>query len=319
MSLYNNTIAIVIPCFNVEKHIKQVVDNIPEYVDSIILINDSSPDKTGAVLSELAAGNSKITILTHSENQGVGGAMITGFKEAIEQNIDLVVKLDGDGQMDTSKIHLFVEALVNDDYDFAKGNRFHDLKTLRKMPAIRRFGNLGLSFLIKAASGYWHIFDPTNGFFCVKSQTLKSLEFSSLSKRFFFESSLLINLYYTGAKIKDIALPAIYGNEVSNLSITKTIFTFPHKLLKAFFKRILLRYFIYDFNINSFYIFFGGILFLFGMIFGITKWIHYSSLGMPSPTGTIMIAVISLVLGFQMLLSATQYDISSKNPFENKK
>lgn len=316
MSLLNKSIAVVVPCYKVEKHIIQVVNSIPEYVDTVILVNDASPDATLDIITNLVKENPKITVLNHEENQGVGGSMITGFAEALKMNIDLIVKLDGDEQMDATKIDLFVETLANEDYDFAKGNRFHDLKTLQKMPAIRRFGNLGLSFLIKSASGYWNIFDPTNGFFCIKAETLKGIRLESLSKRFFFESSLLIELYYTGAKIKDISLPAIYGNEVSNLSVSKTLFSFPPKLLKALIRRITLRYFIYDFNINSLFIFFGSIFTLFGTIFGIIKWVHYSSLAIPTPTGTIMIAVLSFILGFQMLLSAIQYDISSPNPFK---
>jgi len=241
--------------------------------------------------------------------------MITGFKEALKQNCDIVIKIDGDGQMDISYFGQMVSAIVNKHYDFVKGNRFFDRKMLQKMPAIRRIGNIGMSFLIRMTSGYWNVFDPANGFVCIRKETLQKIELDRLSKRFFFESSLLIELYYAGAKIKDIAMPAIYAQEKSNLSIWKTLFTFPPKLFKAFVRRIWLRYFIYDFNIASLYILCGVPLFFFGLIFGIIKWVHYASLDLPSPTGTIMIAVISLVLGFQMILSAIQYDIAEKNPF----
>jgi glycosyltransferase involved in cell wall biosynthesis len=316
MSLYNQSIAVVIPCYKIETHIRNVVEQIPDYVDSIILVNDCSPDNTAAILQKIATEKPNVVVLNHAKNQGVGGAMITGFIQALTQEIDLVVKIDGDGQMESAHIDLFVKALVEEPYDFAKGNRFHSLKALKNMPFIRRFGNLGLSFLIKAASGYWNIFDPSNGFFCIKTSFLKLLDFSRLSKRFFFESSLLIELYYTGATIKDIPLPAIYGNEISNLSVRKTFFSFPPKLLKAYLRRMVLRYFIFDFNINSLYLLLGVPLFLFGIIFGIVKWYSYSSLHIPSPTGTVMIATLSIILGFQMILSVLQHDMSSKNPFQ---
>ena len=314
----NHAIAVVIPCYKVEQHIQKVVNEIPDYVNSIILVNDASPDNTGEILNQLAKENPKITVLHHDKNQGVGGTMISGFQEAVKQNQEVVIKIDGDGQMDTTYLDKMLYAIFEEKYNFVKGNRFFDRNVLHKMPPIRRIGNMGMGFLIKMASGYWNVFDPTNGFFCLHSATLKRVNFSRLSKRFFFESSLLIELFYTGAKIKDIAMPAIYADEKSNLSVWKTLFTFPPKLLKAFIRRIRLRYFVYDFNIGSLYIFFGIPLFLFGLIFGIVKWIHYANLQTASPTGTIMIAVLSLVLGFQMLLAAIQYDITSENPFANK-
>jgi glycosyltransferase involved in cell wall biosynthesis len=311
----NNSIAVVIPCYKVENHIQKVVSEIPGYITSIILVNDASPDHTGEILDQLAKENSKITVLHHERNQGVGGAMISGFLEALKQNQEVVIKIDGDGQMDVSHFERMLKAVFVEKYDFVKGNRFFDQKMLQKMPFIRRIGNIGMGFLIKMASGYWNIFDPTNGFFCIHASVLKKLDYHRIAKRFFFESSLLIELFYTGAKIKDVPMPAIYAEEKSNLSVWNTLFTFPPKLFKAFLRRIWLRYFIYDFNIGSLYIFFGIPLFLFGLIFGIIKWVHYAGLHTATPTGTIMIAVLSLVLGFQMILAAIQYDITAHNPF----
>jgi len=315
----NHSIAVVIPCYKVEKQIQKVVNEIPDFVTAIILVNDASPDRTGEVLDILAIENSKITVLHHDKNQGVGGAMLTGFQEAVKQNHEVVIKIDGDGQMNVAYFEKLLKTIFVEKYDFAKGNRFFDQKMLQKMPAIRRIGNIGMGFLIKMASGYWNIFDPTNGFFCIHTSVLKKIDPKRIAKRFFFESSLLIELFYTGAKIKDVAMPAIYAEEKSNLSVWNTLFTFPPKLFKAFFRRIWLRYFIYDFNIGSLYIFFGIPLFLFGLIFGIVKWVHYAGLHTATPTGTIMITVLSLVLGFQMLLAAIQYDITANNPFVNDK
>jgi glycosyltransferase involved in cell wall biosynthesis len=311
----NNSIAVVIPCFKVEKQIQKVVSEIPDYVTSIILVNDASPDKTGEILDQCAIENPKIKVLHHDKNQGVGGSLISGFLEAMKQNHEVVIKMDGDGQMNVSYLDSMIATILDEKYGFVKGNRFFDQKKLQKMPIIRRIGNMGMGFLIKMASGYWNVFDPTNGFFCIHTSVLQKIDFNRISKRFFFESSLLIELYYTGTKIKDIPMPAIYAEEKSNLSIWNTLFTFPPKLFTAFLRRIWLRYFIYDFNIGSLYIFFGLPLFLFGLIFGIVKWIHYAALHITAPTGTIMIAILSLVLGFQMILAAIQYDITADSPF----
>jgi glycosyltransferase involved in cell wall biosynthesis len=314
----DHAIAVVIPCYNVENQICKVVNDIPDYVTSIILIDDASPDSTGDMLDRLAMDNHKIKVIHHPKNQGVGGSMITGFQEALQQHSEVVIKIDGDGQMNTAYFDSMLHAIFEENYNFAKGNRFFDRKMLRKMPTVRRLGNIGMGFLIKMASGYWHIFDPTNGFFCIHSSVLKKVEFERLSKRFFFESSLLIELYYTGSKIKDIAIPAIYATEESNLSIWKTLFTFPPKLFKAFLRRIWLRYFIYDFNMASLYIFLGVPLFFFGLIFGIVKWVHYAALQTAAPTGTIMISILALVLGFQMILAAIQYDVNANNLFSTE-
>ena len=309
------TIAVVIPCYNVEKQIKDVISSIPEYVDYIIAVNDCSPDGTQGVLENLQSVEPRLTVLRHDVNKGVGGAMITGFQTCVERNIDIVVKIDGDGQMDPAMMPKLINAVTDGKYDFAKGDRVRNRKMLEKMPAVRRFGNLSLTFLTRIASGYWKLSDPTNGYLCITLPTLQALDMQRLSSRFFFESSLIIELYYTGARIKDVQMPAIYGNEKSNLSIWKILLTFPPKLLKAYLHRLRMQYFVDDFNISSVYLLFGLPLLLFGVIFGIVKWVHYASIGLPAPTGTIIISLITITMGFQLLLSFTQNDMNGGNPF----
>ena len=313
--LNNNTIAVVVPCYKVERHIENVVAGIPQFVDNIVLVNDCSPDNTLSVLNKISETNNRVRVVSNPKNQGVGGAMLTGFKVAVELGCDVVVKIDGDGQMDSKYIETLVSK-ISDKVDYVKGNRFFDRKTLSAMPLIRRFGNTGIGFFVKMASGYYGVSDPTNGFFCIKTSSIKKLDINKIAKRFFFESSLLIELYYTGATIKEISMPAIYADEKSNLSIFKTLITFPPKLFYAFCRRIWLRYFVYDFNICSLYIMFGLPIFLFGVVFGIIKWVQYASISTLAPTGTIMISVLAVVVGFQLLLAAIQYDVTSKNPFD---
>ena len=218
--------------------------------------------------------------------------------------------------MDSAYIEPLVEALV--EADFAKGNRLFDRAMLRRMPAVRRMGNLGLGFMVKAASGYWNVSDPVNGFIALRADLLRALDFRRLDDRFFFESSLLIEAHYAGASVRELSMPAIYAEERSNLSVWKTLFAFPPKLMAAWLRRLHLSYFVYDFNHCSLCICVGLPSFLFGLVFGICEWVHYASINSPSPTGTIMVAVLTFVLGFQLLLAAVQYDISAPNPFSKR-
>lgn len=313
---HNLIIAVAIPCYKVAQHLQKVVAGIPDFVDHILLVDDCSPDNTPTMVESLACSHPRITPLHHDKNCGVGGAMKTAFRKAMEIGVDVVVKLDGDGQMDPTYIAPLVEALT--DADFAKGNRLFDRQMLKRMPAARRMGNMGIGFMVKTASGYWNISDPVNGFFAIRTSTLRQMEFARIADRFFFESSMLIEMHYTGARIHEVSMPAIYGNEKSNLSIGKTLISFPPKLIAAWLRRLHLSYFVFDFNICSLYLLVGLPSFLFGLIFGICQWVHYASLDLPAPTGTIMVAVLPFILGFQMLLAAAQYDISSPNPFSKR-
>jgi glycosyltransferase involved in cell wall biosynthesis len=304
-------ITVVIPCYNVAKHIKDVICNIPDSISYIIAVNDCSKDDTESILLKLANENKKIIYIRHEVNQGVGGAMITGYKRSMELNADITIKMDGDGQMDAAYIPVLVKPLVEDKADFVKGNRFRELKALQAMPISRRIGNLGLSFIIKAASGYWNVFDPTNGFTAIKNETLNGMNFNKIHKRYYFETSMLIELYYANAVVNDIPMKARYGDEISGLSKTKTLFQFPPKLFIAFIRRIILKYFLFDFNIASIYIIFGLPLFLFGLYYGITNYIKYSPSHIGAPTGTVVIPTLLIILGFQLLLSAVSYDITN--------
>lgn len=305
------TITVIIPCYNVASYIEEVINKLPPAINWIIVVNDCSKDNTGKILSELLKKNSKLILINHEVNQGVGGAMLTGFKKSMELNSDISIKIDGDNQMDSSYIPELIKPILENRADYTKGNRFRDFKSLKQMPVIRRIGNLGLSFCIKAASGYWNIFDPNNGFIAINNNMLRTLNISKIHKRYFFESSMLIELYHADAVIQEIPMKAKYGNEVSHLSLTRTFFGFPPKLLKAFIRRIILKYFLFDFNIASLYILFGLPLFLAGTIYGITNFLKYTSSHVAAPTGTVVIPTLLIILGFQLLLSAANYDITN--------
>jgi len=301
----NHTIAVVIPSYKVSKYLKDVVQSIPDFVDFIIVVDDRCPEKSYTVVDE----SEKIFIVRHESNLGVGGAVVSGYKKAINLNADYVVKIDGDGQMDANYMSELIEPLVIEEADYTKGNRFLNFSALRKMPKVRLFGNSALSFMVKASSGYWNIMDPTNGYTAISRKALNRLNLGGLAKRYFFESDMLINLNIQGCVVKDISIPARYSDESSSLSVVKTLFEFPYKLLKGLIKRIFYKYFLYDFNMASVYMLFGIPMLMFGSVFGSYRWYMAVEYGVNNPTGTIMLSVLSIILGIQFLLQAISIDI----------
>lgn len=304
-----NNISVVIPSYKVSKHILDVIKYIPEFVNYIIVVDDKCPQNSGQIAK--TSTDSRVIVCYHEINQGVGGAVVTGYKKALELNSDIVVKIDGDGQMDVNYMQKLIQPILDAKADYTKGNRFTDFKALRAMPKIRLFGNSGLSFLVKAASGYWNLMDPTNGYTAINKHALSELDLDNLAKRYFFESDMLINLNIENAVIVDVEIPAKYGDEKSSLSITKTLVGFPPKLFKGLCKRIFLKYFIYDFNMLSLYLVVGLPMLLFGIIFGSIKWIEAMISNIETSTGTVMLAVLPIILGTQFILQAIQIDMNN--------
>ena len=304
-------IAVVIPAYRVESKLGVVLATMPSFVRDIIVVNDASPDKTAEIAADAALRDARIQLISHEKNQGVGGAMISGYKKALELGAQIIVKVDGDGQMNPADIPSLIAPLIEGKADFAKGNRFRDFRALTKMPFVRRIGNMGLSFLAKAASGYWSCFDPTNGFLALRSEVLNQLPLENIHRSYFFEISQLCQLYHLGAVIQDVPLPARYADEKSSLSIRKVLLEFPPRLLAAFARRIALHYFLYDFSMGSVYLLIGLPLLLFGLIFGSVEWVSYASRNVPAPTGTVMLATLPVILGIQLLLSAAAIDLQS--------
>jgi len=302
-------IVVVIPAYNESQHIAGVIASIPPEVASVIVVDDASRDRTVDVIRQI--GDPRVTLIQHDSNRGVGGAVCSGYKRALALGADIVVKVDGDGQMDPSRIGDLIAPILHHRADYAKGARFFKARELRRMPIARLIGNLGLSFITKLASGYWNVMDPANGFTAIHRQALEQLSLDTLSRGFFFETDMIIHLYYMQAVIADVQMPAYYGDEQSALSPLKALFTFPGKLTGAFIRRILWRYFIHDFTACSLFIVVGLSLFLGGISFGAITWIHNSIRHLITPTGTVMLAVVPLLLGFQLLLQAVVLDIQN--------
>lgn len=307
--LVTSTIVAVIPCYRVEAKIAHVLSGVPEYVKHILVVDDASPDETAAIVARAAKQDRRVMLLRHAKNQGVGGAMLTGFRQALELGADVVVKIDGDDQMDLAYLPRLLVPILQLQADYTKGNRFRDFQALQKMPVIRRIGNMGLGFLTKAATGYWNLFDPTNGFLAIHGKVLAQLPLDRIDKTYFFETSMLAQLYLIGAVVKDIPMPARYGTEVSNLSIHWSLIEFSAKLLKTLIQRLVVKNLIYDFSMVSIYLLAGFPLLLFGLTFGITKWAEYSKRQLSAPTGTVMLPTLAVMIGIQFIIAAIEVDL----------
>jgi glycosyltransferase involved in cell wall biosynthesis len=307
--MHDIKVAAVIPAYKVANHIKDVISSIPQTIDHIIVVDDRCPFASGEEAEKLKRTN--VVVIYHDENQGVGGAVITGYKKAVELGSEVIVKIDGDGQMDPKYIESLIQPLIRNNADYTKGNRFMDFKLLKSMPKIRLFGNSSLSFLVKIASGYWDIMDPTNGYTAIHKRTLEKLSLHKISKRYFFEIDMLINLNILNAVVKDINIPAKYGQEKSSLPIGKILLEFPLRLFTGLIKRIFLKYYIYNFNMASVYILFGLPIFIGSILYGIIEWIDSFITGVPRTAGTIMLVALPIIVSFQMLLQAIQIDINA--------
>ena len=311
MNFKKHRIAAIIPAYRAERDVLAVLKGLPKYVNHVIVVEDASPDSTADLVAAAAKKDRRIRLIRHPNNKGVGGAMISGFCEALELGAQIVVKLDSHNQMDPAYLPALLTPLIEGRADYTKGNRFRDFASLRQMPLLRRMGNLGLSFLTKAATGYWNIFDPTNGYFAARTEVLARLPLDRIDKRYYFETSMLANLYLQNAFVLDVPIPARYGDEISSLSIQRTLFEFPFKLVRTFVQRIFLKYFLYDFSMMSVYLLAGIPLLLFGLIFGTVKWVQYAGINVPAPTGTVMLPTLSVILGIQFMLSAVDIDMNS--------
>lgn len=235
---------------------------------------------------------------------------MVGYRRAVADGMDVIVKIDGDGQMDPALVPSFVAPILRGDADYTKGNRFWDLREIRRMPLVRRLGNLGLSFMAKASSGYWDTFDPTNGYTAIHAAVAARLPYESISNRYFFETDMLFRLNTLRAVVADVPMDAQYGDEVSNLKVSHVLGEFLVKHIRNTWKRIAYNYFLRDFSVASLELVLGTFLLSFGVIFGGYHWWHSASLEQPTPVGTVMIATVSLVSGLQFLLAFVGYDIS---------
>jgi glycosyltransferase involved in cell wall biosynthesis len=250
-------------------------------------------------------------VLRHNRNQGVGGATITGYRAALAAGAAIIVKLDGDGQMDPGCIPRLVQPIFDGEADYAKGNRFFELDGLGPMPRIRLIGNSLLSFASKLSSGYWNIFDPTNGFTALHAAVARRLPFDKLSRGYFFESDLLFRLGILRAVVCDIPMPAVYEKEKSSLVVSRVLGEFAFKHVTNTIKRIFYSYYLRNFNIASIEILVGLAFVSFGTWFGLSRWIEGAQLNVPATSGTVMVAALPVIVGIQLVLAFLSYDLQN--------
>ena len=306
--MYKNTaIHVVIPAYNEERFIGQVLSSLPGYVDKIIVVDDCSTDDTFRVAT--ASVDSRVVVIKTAHNCGIGEAMCLGYQRALDLGGEVLVKMDGDGQMAPEHLALLLDALIEKGYDYAKGNRFLHGETINQMPAVRIIGNIALTFLTKAASGYWHIFDPQNGYTAIRAGALRSIALEKLDRRFFFENDILVHLNIQNFRVIDIPMPARYGEEVSHVSISKVFLSFPPLLIRRFVRRVLQKYILRNFSPVALFLLLGLPIFTWGVLFGAYLWMHSMVTGTPTPTGGIMLSLVPIVLGFQLILQAIVLDI----------
>ena len=304
-------LAVVVPAYRTERHIRGVLATIPPEVSLVVVVDDRSPDGTAAIVEELGRSDDRIVLHRHERNQGVGGAVTSGYRIALERGARIIVKMDGDGQMDPGYLGRLVDPIVRGRADYTKGNRFLHAAELGSMPPARRIGNLALSFLTKIASGYWNVFDPTNGYTAIHAEALGALDTDRLGKRYFFETSMLIELGVAGAVVQDVAIPARYGDERSSLSITKTLWEFPPKLVRGCLRRIWSQHFLRDFTVQALLLSAGVAMVAAGGAWGLAWWWRSWRTGIPASTGTVMLAVLPLILGVQCLLQSLVLDLQA--------
>lgn len=303
-------VAVVIPCFKVRGQILAVLDGIGPEVSDIFVVDDRCPEASGDLVQRTCR-DPRVRVLRHEVNQGVGGATLTGYRAAVDAGCDVVVKMDGDGQMDPRYLRALVAPIADRAADYTKGNRFHSADYVSSMPWVRLVGNSALSFVNKAVSGYWHVMDPTNGYTAIHAAALRAIPFAKIDRRYFFESDVLFRLGLSRATVKDIPVPSRYADEISNLRIGRTLIEFPGKYMARLAKRLAYAYFIRDFNVGTVWILVSAICFLFSVTFGGYHWWRSIALGEPATAGTVMLAAMPFILGFQALIGAVQFDVSN--------
>lgn len=312
-------IAVIIPCYKVKDHVLGVIHSIGHEVWRIYVVDDCCPDASGKHV-ELHCLDRRVRVLYHETNLGVGGAVITGYRAALADDATVLVKMDGDGQMDPSLVPAFVAPLLAGEADYTKGNRFYDLENVHTMPKGRIFGNAVLSFMTKLSSGYWDLFDPTNGYTAIHADVVRFLPLEKISRRYFFETDMLFRLNTIRAVVVDVPMCARYADEVSSLKASRIISEFLFKHVRNFCKRIFYNYYLRDLSLASIELPVGLAMVGFGTGFGAHHWLGSVQQGVPTPAGTVMLAALPLLMGVQLILAFIGYDIASvpKRPRHRK-
>lgn len=299
----------VVPAYREQHHIAGVISTMPAIVDHIVVIDDCSPDGTHD--AAVNAADARTEVIRHEVNQGVGGAILTGHRRALELGADISVVMAGDGQMDVEYLPRLLDPIVDDGFGFSKANRLFSASSFVGMPMHRVFGNIVLTFLTKISSGYWNLVDPQNGYTAITKEALALVPLERVSKRYEFENDLLIWLNIGNVRAIDVPIPAVYGSEVSGIKLHRVVPRLLGTLIGGFWRRIWFKYVLWSFSPIALLMLLGIPLFLFGVITGI--WAISVSVGAPASVsaGTWLLAVAPTLVGVQFLLQAFVLDIEA--------
>lgn len=305
----DHKIAISIPAYNEEKLIARTIQTLPEWVDLAVVVDDASTDRTSEVVREL--NDPRVILLRNEENHGIGYTVIRGYKRAMEEGADILCLMAGDAQCDPAYLHSLIDAVLNGECEYAKANRFFHREDLKAMPAFRRFGNVVMSIVTKFATGYYSMSDSQNSYSAARAETLKRVDLDDISPRYEFENSQWLHFSLANVKIKDIPVPAVYGEEESTIPMVSFVSRALRVMFRGFFRRIWEKYVLYSFHPIALFLFFGSIMLLWSLVFG--SWVAIDSLGdETASTGTVMLVVLPFLMGFQLVLSAIVLDIQAE-------
>jgi len=297
-----STVALVIPVHNESAHIIDVLASIPDWIDRVFVIDDASTDDTRVRVA--TCEDPRVNLVAHSTNKGVGAAMRTGYELALSEGYDLIGKMDGDGQMCPDELMRLARPCVDGLADYAKGNRFYFQNAAADMPKHRSFGNTTLSLMTKLASGYWHVYDSQCGYTMIRAQYLRLIRLEELADDYFFENCMLIMLNELNARVVDVPVSTIYGDETSGISVLRVIRTFPLRLMSGGVRRFWRKHLVTDFGAVGVLVSLALTLSLLGFLFGSYHWWLSASTGQVASTGTVMIATLPIIISIQLAAQA---------------
>ena len=303
-------IGVVIPAYRVRANVLEVLAAVGPEVERIYVVDDACPDGSGMLVKERCA-DPRVHVLFNSKNQGVGGAVLEGYLQGLAEGMAVLVKIDGDGQMDPAILPAFVAPIAAGEADYTKGNRFFDLTNVRRMPGVRLFGNAVLSFFAKVSTGYWQLLDPTNGYTAIHAEVARRLPFGKLNRRYFFETDMLFRLNVVRAAVVDVPMDPLYGDEQSSLSIGRVIPEFLYKHARNTLKRVFYNYFLRDMSLASLQLVAGLLLTIAGVWYGAYNWIESAAANVATPAGTVAVAFLPVLLGIELLLAFFAHDIAA--------
>ena len=301
--------AVVIPAYNEEKLLAATIEGIPNFVDTIYVVDDASRD--GTVEAARNVHDRRVHVIEHERNQGVGAAIVTGYKQALADRVDVTAVMAADNQMDPVDLEHIAAPVAREEVDYAKANRLFTGQAWELIPRYRYLGNAVLSLLTKIASGYWHVADSQSGYTAVSLRYLELLDLDRIYKRYGFPNDMLVHLNVWDARVRDIPSRPIYGvGERSGIRLRKVVPTISWLLMKGFFWRLRTKYVIRDFHPLVFFYVFGLVMSVLGLGLGIAE-VVLRILGNQITAASVVLVALLLIFGSQFTLFAMWFDMES--------